>query len=69
MWRASTAFLESTGLKMPLIIMCGYPCSGKSKRAEELKQYFTEHTDRKVHVIADDILGNEKNCVYAGKFS
>ncbi|XP_076156089.1 protein KTI12 homolog [Alosa pseudoharengus] len=50
---------------MPLIIMCGYPCSGKSKRAEELRQYFTQHTDRKVHIIDDDILGTEKNLIYA----
>ncbi|XP_041966284.1 protein KTI12 homolog [Alosa sapidissima] len=50
---------------MPLIIMCGYPCSGKSKRAEELRQYFTQHKDRKVHIINDDILGTEKNLIYA----
>lgn len=47
--------------------MCGYPCSGKSKCAEELRHYFTQHTDRKVHVIDDDILGIEKNLVYAGE--
>lgn len=45
--------------------MCGYPCCGKSKRAEELRHYFTQHTGRKVYVIGDDILGNEKNWVYA----
>lgn len=47
--------------------MCGYPCSGKSKRAEELKQYFTQDSDKKVHIICDDILGTEKNLIYTGK--
>lgn len=53
---------------MPLIVMCGYPCSGKSRRAEELKVYFEESTERrKVHIVGDGSLGVEKNTVYAGK--
>ncbi|XP_030621903.1 protein KTI12 homolog [Chanos chanos] len=50
---------------MPLIIMCGYPCSGKSRRADELKEYFTQNTDRKVHIVGDEVLGIDKNSVYA----
>ncbi|XP_071771693.1 protein KTI12 homolog isoform X1 [Centroberyx gerrardi] len=50
---------------MPLIVMCGYPCSGKTQRAEELKKYFEQETDRKVHVIGDGALGIERNTVYA----
>ncbi|XP_068579270.1 protein KTI12 homolog [Cebidichthys violaceus] len=50
---------------MPLIVMCGYPCSGKTRRAEELKVCFERNTDRKVHVIGDGALGVEKNTVYA----
>ncbi|XP_004553229.2 protein KTI12 homolog [Maylandia zebra] len=50
---------------MPLIVMCGYPCSGKSRRAEELKVYFEESTERKVHIVGDGSLGVEKNTVYA----
>ncbi|XP_071388303.1 protein KTI12 homolog [Centroberyx affinis] len=50
---------------MPLIVMCGYPCSGKTQRAEELKKYFEQETDRKVHVVGDGALGIERNTVYA----
>ncbi|XP_042267822.1 protein KTI12 homolog [Thunnus albacares] len=50
---------------MPLIVLCGYPCSGKTRRAEELKGYFEQNTDRKVHIVGDGALGVEKNSVYA----
>lgn len=50
---------------MPLIVMCGYPCSGKTRRTNELKLYFEQKSDRKVHVVADAALGVEKNSVYA----
>ncbi|XP_076588898.1 protein KTI12 homolog [Chaetodon auriga] len=50
---------------MPLIVMCGYPCSGKTRRAEELKVYFEQNCDRKVHIVGDGALDVEKNTVYA----
>ncbi|KAL6106774.1 kti12 [Pungitius sinensis] len=50
---------------MPLIVLCGYPCSGKTQRAEELKVCFERRTDRKVHIVGDGALGIEKNTVYA----
>uniref|UniRef100_A0A3Q1EQS2 Protein KTI12 homolog n=1 Tax=Acanthochromis polyacanthus TaxID=80966 RepID=A0A3Q1EQS2_9TELE len=50
---------------MPLIVMCGYPCSGKTTRAEELKGYFEESSQRKVHIVGDKGLDVEKNSVYA----
>uniref|UniRef100_A0A3P8TMC9 Protein KTI12 homolog n=1 Tax=Amphiprion percula TaxID=161767 RepID=A0A3P8TMC9_AMPPE len=50
---------------MPLIVMCGYPCSGKTSRAEELKGYFEESSQRKVHIVGDKGLDVEKNSVYA----
>ncbi|XP_029910590.1 protein KTI12 homolog [Myripristis murdjan] len=50
---------------MPLIVMCGYPCSGKTRRAEELKDYFEQNTDRKVHVVGDATMAVERNTVYA----
>lgn len=52
---------------MPLIVMCGYPCSGKTRRAEELKEYFEQNTDRKVHIVGDGGLDVDRNTVYAGK--
>ncbi|TRY58291.1 hypothetical protein DNTS_031057 [Danionella cerebrum] len=50
---------------MPLIVMCGYPCSGKTRRAHEMREYFTLNTERKVHIVGDDDQGIEKNSVYA----
>ncbi|KAF7660975.1 hypothetical protein LDENG_00270800 [Lucifuga dentata] len=50
---------------MPLIVMCGYPCSGKTRRTEQLKVYFEKNTERKVHVVGDEAMGVEKNSVYA----
>ncbi|XP_017566623.1 protein KTI12 homolog isoform X1 [Pygocentrus nattereri] len=50
---------------MPLILMCGYPCSGKSRRAHELRDHFTENTDRKVHTVGDEELEVDRNSVYA----
>nr|XP_020469006.1 protein KTI12 homolog [Monopterus albus] len=50
---------------MPLIVMCGYPCSGKTRRAEELKVYFEQNTERKVHIVGDRALGVDKSDVYA----
>ncbi|KAM4618464.1 protein KTI12 homolog [Polymixia lowei] len=50
---------------MPLVLMCGYPCSGKTRRAEELKNYFEQNTERKVHVVGDGTMRIEKNTVYA----
>ncbi|KAM3870493.1 protein KTI12 homolog [Diretmus argenteus] len=50
---------------MPLIVMCGYPCSGKTRRAGELKEYFEQNTDRKVDVVGDGALGMDKNSAYA----
>eukprot|EP00064_Thunnus_orientalis_P008145 superscaffoldBa00000952_g8168 len=39
--------------------------NGKTRRAEELKGYFEQNTDRKVHIVGDGALGVEKNSVYA----
>ncbi|XP_075998378.1 protein KTI12 homolog [Genypterus blacodes] len=50
---------------MPLIVMCGFPCSGKTRRTEELKVYFEENGGRKVHVVGDGVMGVERNTVYA----
>ncbi|XP_008280330.1 protein KTI12 homolog [Stegastes partitus] len=50
---------------MPLVVVCGYPCSGKTRRAEELKGYFEESSERKVHIVGDKALDVDKNSVYA----
>ncbi|XP_037538824.1 protein KTI12 homolog [Nematolebias whitei] len=50
---------------MPLIVMCGYPCSGKTRRAEELKAHFEKNMERLVHVVGDEALGVDRNGVYS----
>ncbi|XP_048828468.1 protein KTI12 homolog [Brienomyrus brachyistius] len=50
---------------MPLIVMCGFPCSGKSRRTKELKEYFLRCTERKVIVVGDETVGMAKNTAYA----
>lgn len=52
---------------MPLIVICGFPCSGKSRRARELKDYFVENTDKQVDIIGDEMQSIDKNLVYAGE--
>jgi len=54
---------------MPLVLMCGYPCSGKSKRAEELKCYLENSKGKTVHIAGDESIDLERNVVYAGKFN
>lgn len=46
--------------------MCGYPCCGKSRRAQELRDYFKTNTGKQVHIVGDE-QGTDKNSVYAGK--
>lgn len=54
---------------MPLIVICGYPCSGKTRRAEELKVYFEQNCDKKVYIVGDGALDVDRNTVYAGKLA
>lgn len=54
---------------MPLIVICGYPCSGKTRRAEELKVYFEQNCDKKVYIVGDGAVDVDRNTVYAGKLS
>ena len=46
--------------------MCGYPSSGKTKRAEELKQYFEQKRGKTVHLVGDHTIGVERNKTYSG---
>lgn len=57
---------------MPLIILTGIPSSGKTTRANELKDYFESKRDKKVEIISevDAIVkaGYDKNKFYSGMF-
>ncbi len=50
---------------MPLVILCGYPASGKTKFAEALKNHLEENfSDYKVSLINDESLGLSKKIIY-----
>jgi len=51
---------------MPLIVISGGPCSGKSTRAQALYEYFTTKS-MPVQIITDNNL--DRNAVYAGFYS
>lgn len=57
---------------MPLIIMTGTPCSGKTTRTKEIKNYF-ETQGKTVHVVSEEEqivkAGFEKNSFYLGTTS
>lgn len=52
---------------MPLVILTGYPCSGKSKRVDELKKYLEEVKGQNVRLIDDEMAGVDRGTTYAGK--
>ncbi|KAL7637376.1 UNVERIFIED_CONTAM: hypothetical protein RMT77_012104 [Armadillidium vulgare] len=50
---------------MPLLILSGYPSSGKSVTAQKLSQYFTEERQKKVTIVSEnEILNQDKNVIY-----
>lgn len=56
---------------MPLIIITGYPSSGKTQRANEIKEYLSERLQQegksfRIHIINDESLHVPKEA-YKGK--
>ena len=39
---------------MPLVIICGYPCSGKTSFSKQLREYLVKKKECSVHLITDD---------------
>jgi len=51
---------------MPLVIMCGYPSSGKSSVCGKLKEFMQEEKQKNVIIISENsITGTNKNNIYA----
>lgn len=40
---------------MPLIILSGYPSSGKSRRAGQLKEFFEKAKKKSVHIVTENV--------------
>ncbi|KAL4216392.1 kti12 [Mactra antiquata] len=49
---------------MPFILLCGFPSSGKSRRASELEEFFKNKCEKSVNVISDHSIGVDRNKVY-----
>ena len=48
---------------MPLVLLCGIPCSGKTRRAKELVAYLKEHHEgTRVHLLEDDLSTSRESC-------
>jgi len=54
---------------MPLIVLCGRPASGKSKRAVEIKDYIENEVKmgHEVIIINEESLGLDRNLGYSGR--
>lgn len=50
---------------MPLVVLCGFPCSGKSRRVRELQERLSQAGSRKVQVVGEESLGVDRNAAYA----
>jgi len=51
---------------MPLVVVCGFPASGKTTRSKQLKEYLSEHyPSKKVHIVNENASGTIRNDLYA----
>lgn len=56
---------------MPLVILTGNPCCGKSRRSEEIREFLSTAKGKEVHVISDNSFinssGQDKNALFLSK--
>lgn len=52
---------------MPLIVITGLPCSGKTKRAEQLRQALSKKYSKPIHVLNDESLNIDKEVYGDGR--
>ncbi|XP_065650091.1 protein KTI12 homolog [Hydra vulgaris] len=51
---------------MPLVLICGFPCSGKTKIAHEIKEYMENEQKKKVIVVSEnDLVAEKRNEIYS----
>ena len=62
----ATAKPRPPGSAMPLVLLCGLPSSGKTRRAEELVEFLRQKfPDKEVQLVKDDFSTIAKNACYA----
>lgn len=53
---------------MPLVVICGYPASGKSTWATKLAEYLEKEEGKQVHIVREEEhFRGEKNDILDGK--
>ena len=52
---------------MPLIVMCGIPCSGKTTLAKKLASYLEQEAGKKVDIVNEESLSLNKQAAYRGR--
>lgn len=52
---------------MPLVILCGFPASGKTTLAMKLSTFLKQNTQMTVQVVNDEFLNIPNNDYYSGK--
>lgn len=57
----------SSGQAMPLVVLCGHPCSGKSHVAAQLAEMFRQK-GVEVVVVDEASLHLERNAAYRGEW-
>lgn len=50
---------------MPFVLLCGFPCSGKTTRALEIEEYFSKNHDVKTKIVSDEGEDFHKNDIFA----
>ena len=61
-------FYSESEFPMPLVILTGFPSSGKSLRSQQLKDYLTEHLQKNVTIISENDFVKNKND-HSGNFT
>lgn len=64
--RQTICFCRLSRPAMPLIVMCGIPCSGKTTVTKKLAAYLEKETGKKVEVINEEALNLVKQDAYRG---
>ncbi len=64
--RVEVKSLTITTEKMPLVVLTGYPSSGKSRVAAEVKNFFEQEKGKTVLIVSEnELVGPDRNVVFS----
>ena len=50
---------------MPFVLICGFPCSKKTTRAKEIKEFLEQKHSQNVEIVSDQSMDVQRNTVYS----